>query len=98
MAKRVTVTVDEQLLKDARKVTGEKTDAGAIRKALSEAVRVEKLRKALDEFQKEAAKGDFFWPNYLEEIRPHLRRGSRNRGIAAYEKRAPRSKSGARSR
>jgi len=99
MAKRVTVTVDEQLLKDARKVTGEKTDAEAIRKALAETVRVAKLEVALDELQKEAAKGDFFWPNYMEELRPGYRSVHfPKKRVAAYEKRAPRSKRAARSR
>jgi hypothetical protein len=71
MAKRV--TVNEQLLEDARTATGEKTNIATVRKALEEIVRIARLRIALHEFQKEAAKGDFFWPNYLEEIRPNAR-------------------------
>lgn len=96
--KRVSVAVDEQLLKDARKTSGEKTDAGAIRAALKEMVRVRKLRVALDEFQKEAAKGDFFWPNYLEESRPNAYAVAKKKRVSANEKRAPRSNRASRTR
>jgi hypothetical protein len=94
MKKRVTVTVDEEVLKDARIASGEKTDADAIRKALTEMVRQVRFRRALEKFEEEVAKGDFFWPNYIEEIRPNSRSVHfRKKRVAAHEKRAPRQKS-----
>jgi hypothetical protein len=98
--KRTNVVVDEELLENARRATGEKTYSGTIAAALEEVVRRDRLKKSLEAFQSEAAKGDFFWPGYLEEIRPssysmqsnRSESESRNRmvrpkRVAAFEKR-----------
>ena len=48
-----------------------------------------------EEFQREAAKGDFFWPGYLEEMRPNDSAvGQPARSLtSAHEKRVRRTKS-----
>jgi hypothetical protein len=68
--KRTNVVVDEVLLENARRAIGERTYSATITAALEEVVRKDRLKKALDAFQQEAGKGDFFWPGYLQEIRP----------------------------
>lgn len=75
MAKRVTVTVDEQLLKDARKVTVG-ADEAVVEKALEDMVRIARLKRGIQAMRDTS---EVFWPNYLEEIRPN--------SYAAYEKR-----------
>jgi Arc/MetJ family transcription regulator len=92
--KRTNVVLDEDLLEKARRVTGEKTYSGAISKALEEYIRRHDLVRALAEFEAEARKGDFFWPGYLEEIRPHAYSvmEAKKRRISADEKRVPRKK------
>lgn len=88
--KRTNVILDEKLLEDARKVIGERTYSGTITKALEEVVRLDRLKKALEVFQREAAKGDFFWPGYLEEIRPNSYGLTGKRKVSAHQARAPR--------
>ncbi|MFP5245878.1 MAG: type II toxin-antitoxin system VapB family antitoxin [Thermoanaerobaculia bacterium] len=94
--KRTNVILDEKLLDDARRVTGERTYSATITNALRRVVRQEEFRRALDEFQREAAKGDFFWPGYLEEIRPNaysVLEEKEKKRVSAHEKRAPQKKS-----
>jgi len=86
--KRTNVIVDEELLEKARVALGEKTYSGAISKALERVVKQRDFWAALDRFQEEAAKGDFFWPGYLEEIRPNAYSLKKER-VSAHEKRAP---------
>jgi ribosomal protein S21 len=90
--KRTNVVLDEELLETARRVTGERTYSGAITKALKAIVKQDELEHALEEFQREAAKGGFFTPGYLEEIRPraYTTIGDRRERISADEKRVPR--------
>jgi len=87
--KRTNVVVDENLLEKARKVTGERTYSGAINKALSEYVRQHEFRTALRALQ-DAASPDFFWPGYLEEIRPNAYSVTRKHKVSADERRGPR--------
>lgn len=65
--KRTNVVLDEKLLEDARRVTGEKTYSATITRALEKVVKQERFRAALKEFEEEAAKGGFFHPDYLAE-------------------------------
>lgn len=89
--KRTNVVLDEELLETARRVTGERTYSGTITKALEAIVKQDRLQRALDEFQREAAKGGFFTPGYLEEIRPNAYSIEKRRErISADEKRVPR--------
>jgi len=92
--KRTNVVLDEDLLEKARRVTGEKTYSGTITKALQEYVRKHDLREALAEFEAEAIKGNFFWPGYLEEIRPNAYSvlEAKKKRVSADVKRAPKTK------
>ncbi len=87
--KRTNVVLDEELLEKARRVTGERTYSATITKALQEIVRRSDFRRALEAYQTEVSKGNFFWPGYLEEIRPNAYSVKRNRKVSANEKRAP---------
>lgn len=96
--KRTNVVLDESLLEKARRVGGEKTYSATINKALEEYVKKRDFWEAYKRFAEEAKKGDFFWPNYLEEIRPsaHAVLGRKKQRISADERRAPRKKAGSR--
>ena len=63
--KRTNVILDEQLLKDAVELTGEKTYSAAINRALSEMVRKLKVKRGIEQFQQYE---DPFWPGYAEEL------------------------------
>lgn len=71
-----TIEVDERLVEEALKVTGETSVAAVVNKGLSELVRVARLKRGIQAMKDT---NDVFWPNYLEEIRPN--------SYAAYEKR-----------
>jgi len=91
------VMMNEQLLEKARQAAGEKTYSATITKALEEFVRRHDFTSALRAFQAEVSKGNFFWPGYLDEIRPNNSFAkARKRKISANEVRAPRSRSGSR--
>jgi hypothetical protein len=93
--KRTNVVLDEELLEKARRVSGERTYTAAITKALEEYVKQRDFWEAYQRFEDEAAKGDFFWPGYLEEIAPnaYTLRADKKKRISAHEQRAPRKKS-----
>jgi len=63
--KRTNVILDEQLLKDAVELTGEKTYSAVINRALSEIVRKLKVKRGIERFQQYE---DPFWPGYAEEL------------------------------
>jgi len=90
--KRTNVILDEKLLEDARRVTGEKTYSATITKALEKVVKQERFRKTLEEFQREAAKGGFFHPDYLAEKAANSLFEEPKRRLSADEKRVPRKK------
>ena len=90
--KRTNVILDEKLLERARQVTGEKTYSATITKALEEVVRQQNFWEAYDEFEKLAHQGDFFWPGYLEELRPNAFPLPKKKRLSAHEARAPRVK------
>jgi hypothetical protein len=89
--KRTNVVLDEKLLEEARKVSGEKTYSATITKALENVVRKKRFWEAYGKFEKMAHEDDVFWPNYLEEIRPagRMTRLQKKTRVAAREKRAP---------
>ena len=71
-----TVEVDDTLLEEALKATGD-TAKDAVEKGLMEVVRVAKLRDGIKYLQKNK---DYFWPNYLETIRPNSYAALEKRG------------------
>lgn len=91
-----TIEVDDELLKKARRITGERTYSGTINKALAEIVRVHGLRKALRELQELKAEGPLIREGYLAEIRPNAGDVLEDKRSAALERRLPRKKSRAR--
>lgn len=70
------VAVNEILLEEAIKVAGEDSASVVVDMALSELVRIARLKRGIQAMKDTS---DVFWPNYLEEIRPN--------SYAAYEKR-----------
>ncbi|HYH08096.1 MAG TPA: type II toxin-antitoxin system VapB family antitoxin [Thermoanaerobaculia bacterium] len=88
--KRTNVIVDEELLEKARRAAGEKTYSATINKALEDMVRQQQFWAAYDRFETLAHEGNFFWPGYLEEIRPNAI--VKKQRMSAHEKRAPRKK------
>jgi Arc/MetJ family transcription regulator len=90
--KRMNVVLDESLLEEARRVTGDRTYSATIAKALEELVRRAEFRQALERYQTEVSKGGFFRPGYLEELRPNAYSVLKKRSVSAHEKRAPAKK------
>ncbi|HEX7830850.1 MAG TPA: type II toxin-antitoxin system VapB family antitoxin [Thermoanaerobaculia bacterium] len=92
--KRTNVILDEKLLEEARRASGEKTYSATITKALEAMVKKKRFWELYDQFEEEAHKGDFFWPNYLEEIRPpgRMTRLQKKGRVAAHEKREPKKR------
>ena len=90
--KRTNVILDEKLLEDARLATGEKTYSATITKALESVLKRKKFWESYRRFEEMAAKGDFFWPGYLEELRPNAYPVKPPARRSAHEKRAPRKK------
>lgn len=90
--KRTNVVLDEKLLEDARIATGEKTYSGTITKALEKVVKQQRFRRALHEFEREAAEGGFFHPDYLAEKSVNSMLDEPKRRLSADVKRAPRQK------
>jgi hypothetical protein len=90
--KRTNVVLDEKLLEDARLATGEKTYSATITKALESVLKRKRFWESYRRFEEMAAKGDFFWPGYLEELRPNAYSVKSSVRQSAHEKRAPRKK------
>lgn len=90
--KRTNVILDEKLLEEARRESGERTYSGTINKALEEYVRVETLKRSIEALR--AMGGAGVPEGYLKEIRPNAY--SIPTRTAAKEIRAPRKKSRAR--
>ena len=90
--KRMNVMVNEEVLEQARRVTGERTYSATIAKALQEVVRKADVRAALERYQAEVSKGGFFRPGFLEETRPNAYSVQRKRRVSANEKRLPMKK------
>jgi Arc/MetJ family transcription regulator len=84
--KRTSVVLNEELLKQAMKVTGKETYAAVIDHALQELVRVGRLERGIQALRDTP---NVFLPGYLEEIRPNSWAAIEKRK-AASERRAPR--------
>jgi len=84
------VVIDREALELARRLTGKKTYSETINHLIAQAVRQEKLIKAIDAI---AADPDFWSPGYIEEQAPdvaeYLRQQKRKRRPAAKTVRAP---------
>ena len=87
--KRMNVNLDEDLLEKARRVSGERTYSAAINKVLEEYIRVETVKRGIEELR--AMNGAGVFSGYLKRIRPNALQTSRR--VAANEVRAPRKKS-----
>jgi hypothetical protein len=85
--KRITVTVDEELLADAHQQAGEKTYSATVNKALAELGRRRRLHKALDALDELAKSGPIFADGYLEQIRPNAYSVLEKKRPAAHEHR-----------
>lgn len=90
MRKRKNIIVNEDLLEKTRTAMGERTFSGTIDKALEEAYRRHNSRQALRELQAEAATGDFFDREYVEQVFPDAARLIWPQRISADERRASR--------
>ncbi|HEY0370386.1 MAG TPA: type II toxin-antitoxin system VapB family antitoxin [Thermoanaerobaculia bacterium] len=92
--KRTQVILDEELLEKARRVGGQKTYSATINKALEAMVKQDQFRQALKRFEDLTAEGNFFWPGYLEEVRPnaYMVQEKKKKRVSAHEQRAPKGK------
>jgi hypothetical protein len=79
------VVVDERLLEQASYLVDEQGDDAVVNKALSELVRVAKLKRGIQTLRDTR---DVFVPNYLEELRPNSDAAYEARR-AVYEGREP---------
>ena len=95
--KRTNVVLDEKLLEDARRATGEKTYSATITKALEKVVKQERFRKALEEFDRASLAGGVFHPDYIAEKSANSMFDEPKSRVAANVKRAaPKKKRSAR--
>jgi DNA-binding NarL/FixJ family response regulator len=91
--KRMHVTLDEEALEDARRLTGKKSYSDTLNHLIIQAVKQDKLVEAIDAL----AKGpDPWWPGYVEEMAPDVaeylkqqKQQKRVRRTAANTARAP---------
>jgi hypothetical protein len=66
--KRMHVTLDEEALEDARRLTGKKSYSETINHLIAEAVRKDRLMKAIDALYEDP---NPWWPGYVEEYGPN---------------------------
>jgi len=85
--KRMQVTLDEEALEAARQLTGKKSYSDTINHLISEAVRRDRLMKAIDDLAKDP---DPWWPGYVEEMAPDVAEYLRNK-----DKKKPRRRTAA---
>lgn len=67
--KRMQVTLDEDALEQVRQLTGKKSYSDTINHLVTEAVRRDRLMKAIDDLAKDP---DPWWPGYVEEMAPDV--------------------------
>ncbi len=67
--KRMRVTLDEEALEQARRLTGKKSDSETINHAIAQIVKQDRLGKAIDAL---ATGPDPWWPGYVEEMAPDV--------------------------
>ena len=70
--KRTNVVLNEELLEEARRATGEKTYSATINTALEEVVKRQHFRRTFAAVSQLAARGDFFYPGFIEEEWPEV--------------------------
>ncbi len=94
--KRMHVTLDEEALEQARRLTGKKSYSETINHAIAQIVKQDQLGKAIDAL---ATGPDPWWPGYVEEMAPDVaeylkkqKEQKRRRRPAANTVRAPISK------
>ena len=94
--KRMNVMIDEDALEQVRQLTGKKSYSDAINHLIAEAVKKDRLMKAVDDLYKDPAP---WWPGYVEEMAPDVAEYMKNRDkkkprrrTAANTVRAPREK------
>jgi predicted CopG family antitoxin len=94
--KRMHVTLDEDALEDARRLTGKKSYSDTINHLVAQAVNQDRLMKAIDDLSKDP---DPWWPGYVEEMAPDVSEYLKNkdkkkprRRTAANTVRAPKEK------
>jgi hypothetical protein len=80
------LVIDQDLLADAHKASGNRTYSETVNDALRESARVEKLRSALQQFDEH--RNDYFIPGYREEF--WLGRGNPEMAQAVREEEAAR--------
>jgi hypothetical protein len=66
--KRIHVTLDEEALEQVRQLTGKKSYSETINHLVSEAIRKDRLMKAIDDLYKDP---NPWWPGYVEEYGPN---------------------------
>jgi predicted CopG family antitoxin len=67
--KRMHVTLDEDALEDARRLTGKKSYSDTINHLITQALKQDRLMKAIDDLSKDP---DPWWPGYVEEMAPDV--------------------------
>ena len=94
--KRMQVTLDEDALEQVRQLTGKKSYSDTLNHLISEAVRHDRLMKAIDDLAKDP---EPWWPGYVEEMAPDVAEYLKNkdkkkprRRTAANTVRAPKEK------
>jgi Bacterial antitoxin of type II TA system, VapB len=90
--KRTNVILDEKLLEEARRLTGEKTYSATITKALEKVVKQQRFREKLAEFDHLAITEGIFHPDYIAEKSATALDGPVKRRLSADVKRAPAKK------
>jgi hypothetical protein len=66
--KRIHVTLDEEALEDARRLTGKKSYSDTINHLIDAALKQDRLMKAIDDLAKDP---EPWWPGYVEEYGPN---------------------------
>lgn len=89
--KRTNVILDEELLEQARKASGERTYSATINRALDELVRRNRVFSMIEEIR--ASPEELFAPGYVETMWPHLAETPKKKRVSAHEQRVPRVKS-----
>ncbi len=92
--KRMHVTLDEEALEQARRLTGKKSYSETINHAIAQIVKQDRLRQAIDALAKDP---NPWWPGYVEEMAPDVaeylkKKEKPRRRTAASTVRAPRVK------
>jgi len=92
--KRMNVVLNEDLVEEIRRATGERTYSAAIATALEDFRRRHSFREALRQFEEAAKDGGVFYPGYEEEVRPRAYSiyYAKQKRVSADEKRAPKQK------